>query len=277
MIKVMKKIMLSFVRNSLNTKLLRARFELQNLKKRPKLREYHEDIYDYSYTANRPKSVAYWNRRRNEEEERLERLIHEIELDILVANYEADEKRIEKKKEIKERYSRNKNSFIKSSDLILSGSNELNTSNEESSTVSYFILALLSLPLLILPMPLAFLFYGLLSWLWLGSEAVLNIFLVCTAAYLYSSENIFLGSLMLFMIPVIFFIKLGKDIGSPSLNSMEGPERFKYKKRRIAASIIWLVFCLLLSYEINFVFVMVLIAIPFFAGYFIYAIANDLI
>jgi|TARA_B100001093_G_scaffold302185_1_gene288209 hypothetical protein len=252
--------------------LKRARSNLQNLKKRQKLRRYHES----GYGSNDPRSFAYWDLKNKEEIEELEQSIPLIELDILTTKDEAREIKIENKKEFKEKYLRKKGTFIKSSDLILESSNELNTYNEESSKVSFLFLALLSLPLMIFSKPLAFLSYGLLTWLWLGTWTVINIFLVCTTAYLYSSGNIFLGSLMLFMISVIFFIKLRKEIGSPSLSSMEGPARFKYKKRRIAAAIIWLFFCLLLSYTPSFVFAMVLIAIPFFAGYFIYAIANNL-
>ena len=210
------------------------------------------------------------------------------QIDILDASDEILEKEIENKKEIREKYPRRGRSdhkvdekgwqILSTDDLKLAPeSQSIYMGNQESSNGLYLILALLLLPLMILPMPLAFLSYGLLSWLWLGSWTMLNIFLVCTTAYLYSSGNIFLGALMLFMIPVIFFIKHGKDIGSPSLSSMEGSARFKYKKRRIAAAIILLFFCLLLSYKPSFVFVMVLIAIPFFAGYFIYAIANNLI
>ena len=254
--------MLGFDINSLRTKLIRARREEARLRSTP-----------LSYDRNEPISKLRLERiisARRSSRDFYRQHIGQLELDIKEAEDEYHEKQNDKRKEQWEERKLLENDFIKDSD-----------SNEESSSGSYLILALLLLPLMTFPMPLAFLFYGLLSWLWLwlwlGSWAMLNIFLVCTTAYLYSSGNIFLGSLMLFMIPAIFFIKLGKDIGSPPLSLIKGPERFKYKRRRIAAAIVWLVFCLLLSYEPNFVFGMVLIAIPFFAGYFIYAVANDLI
>ena len=261
----MKKIMSLF---SLNTELVRARHKLQTLKRRPKLHDYGESVYDYSYTSNRPKSVRWWRQKRKEEEKWQELLIRDIELSILEAEDEHRERQDEKYEEIKDRNSTNKNSFIKS---------EINTSNDEGSITPYLILVLLLLPLMTLPMPLAFLFYGLLSWLWLGTYAMLKIFLVCTTVYLYSSGYIFFSSLMLFMIGVISFIKLKKDIGSPSLSSMKGPERFKYRKRRNLVAIIWLVFCLLVAYQPDFVFVMMLIAIPFLIGYFFYLVGNNLI
>ena len=242
--------MLGFDINSLRTKLRRARREEAKLRSIPLAYDRYEPI-------NKLRLERIISARRSSRDFYTQH-IGQLELDIKEAEDEYHEKQNDKRKEQWEERKLLENDFIKDSD-----------SNEESSSGSYLILALLLLPLMTFPMPLAFLFYGLLSWLWLGSWAMLNIFLVCTTAYLYSSGNIFLGSLMLFMIPAIFFIKLGKDIGSPPLSSM-GPERFKYRRRRIALTIIWLVFCLLLSYEPHFTFDMVLIVIAFFAGYFIY-------
>ena len=242
---------------SLNTELVRARLKLQTLKRRPtKIHKYENG------------EIGYDEQKRREDEKWQELLIRDIELDILEAEDEHLERQDEKYEEIKKRNSTNKNSFIKS---------EINTSNDEGSITSYLILALLLLPLMTLPMPLAFLFYGVLSWLWLGTYAMLKIFLVCTTVYLYSSGYIFFSSLMLFMTGVISFIKLNMDIGSPSLSSMKGPERFKYRKRRNLVAIIWLVFCLLVAYQPDFVFVMMLIAIPFLIGYFFYLVGNNLI
>jgi len=219
--------------------------------------------------------------------------LHQTELLLIDEEIEDIKKHNEKKKQndkqeyIKIPIYKKGDIFIKDSDvksivskdekIISERNNKLSSSNEESSSGSYLILALLLLPLMTLPMPLAFLFYGLLSWLWLGTSAMLKIFLVCTTVYLYSSGYIFFGSLMLFMTGVISFIILKKDIGSPSLSSMKGLERFKFRKRRNLVAIIWLVFCLLVAYQPDFVFVMMLIAIPFFIGYFFYLVGNNLI